>query len=305
MMNTTTVANNSCTVMAVNTTSPKLTFTEPYRTALITIYTIVLLVGTMGLTLMMNLLKSNIRSITTIAFLNLMVAHFLFLLTVPFRIYYYASTTWRLSHGFCKVVSAMIHIHMYMVFTIYTIVLTIRFLHFYKKTQRTEFYRRLHAVCASALIWSVLLPTILPTVLSHYGKMDKKKLNTTENQCFIFGDMLQIHYIYVLNMIVSIVIVVVSCIQTCIQAIILRTMILKYGPASRSQQDFWVQMKNLCFLLIMLTCLVPYHLFRFHYLKHNEELHEINEVFLAITALTCFDMLTFTGKGFCKVYCRT
>ncbi|XP_051970778.1 probable G-protein coupled receptor 141 [Xyrauchen texanus] len=304
MMDTATVAQNSYTETAVNNASSPKIF-PPYRIALITIYALVLLVGTTGLTLMTKLLKSNIRSITTIAFLNLMVAHFLFLLTVPFRIYYYAYNDWGLSPGFCKVVSAMIHIHMYMVFIIYTIILTIRFLHFYKKTQRTEFDRRLHAMCASALVWSVLLPIMLPAVVSHYGKMGGDNLTTTQNQCFKYGEVLEDNHIYILNMIVSIVIVVVSCIQACIQAFILLSIILKYGPASRSQQDFRVQMKNLCFVLIMLTCLVPYHLFRPFYMKCIETLQDINEVFLAITALTCFDMLTFTGKGLCHVHCRT
>ncbi|KAL0156664.1 hypothetical protein M9458_047910 [Cirrhinus mrigala] len=270
--------------------------TEPYRVALIIIYSVVLLVGITGLTVMISLLKTNIRSITTIAFLNLMVAHFIFLLTVPFRIYYYVVQTWDLSPGFCKLVSAMVHIHIYMVFTIYSILLTVRFLHFYKKTQRTEFYRRLHGLGASALVWCILIIIMLPLVLKQYGQ------NTSqEHRCFKFGELLQETYVYVLNMILSIFIIIVSCVQTCIQVIILRTMILKYGPASRSQQEFWVQIKNLSFVLIMLTCLVPYHLFRLQYINKAGDLHQINEVFLAITGLTCFDMLTFTGRSIYKV----
>ncbi|XP_051970052.1 probable G-protein coupled receptor 141 [Xyrauchen texanus] len=296
MYNTTVAVNTSYTEMPTTISSPQLN--APYKITLIIIYSIVLLVGIMGLTLMMSLLKTNIRSLTTIAFLNLMVAHFLFLLTVPFRIYYYVSETWGLHHGICKVVSAMIHIHMYMVFTIYAIILTFRFLHYYKKTQRTEFYRRLHAVCASAVMWSVLLLIMLPTVLSQYGSK-----NEDNAQCFKFEKELENKSIYALNMIVSITIVLVSFVQTCIQMIILHAMIQKYGPASRSQQEFLVQLKNLCFVLIMLTCLVPYQLFRLHYLKHVKDLNKINEVFLAITALTCFDMLTFTGRGVWRVCC--
>lgn len=269
---------------------------NPFNVALIVIYTVVLLVGITGLTVMISLLKTNIRSLTTIAFLNLMVAHFLFLLTVPFRLYYYASGTWKLGHGFCKLVSAMVHIHIYMVFTIYSILLTVRFLYFYKKTQRTEFYRRLHGLGASALVWLILLIIMLPIVLIQYGH------NPIQDTCFNFGNEIEKKiYVYALNMILSIFIITVSCIQTCIQVIILRSMILKYGPASRSQQEFWVQIKNLSFVLIMLTCLVPYHIFRLQYLKNTEDLRQINEVFLAITGLTCFDMLTFTGKNICKV----
>lgn len=304
-MTTNTTTTTTSTSLAVSSThsSHPVHLTEPYRIALIVIYSVVLLVGITGLGLMISLLKTNIRSLTTIAFLNLMVAHFLFLLTVPFRIYYFASQTWNLGPGMCKLVSAMVHIHIYMVFIIYTIILTLRFLQYYKKTQRTEFYRRLHALGASALVWFLLLLIMLPLVLSQYGgkSSESSDTNDTRTQCFKFQDVLKNNKpVYVLNMILSIFIIIVSGLQTCIQALILHVMIRKYGPASRSQQEFWVQIKNLIFVLILLTCLVPYHLFRLQYLNHTD-LHAINEVFLAITGLTCFDMLTFTGKNACQV----
>lgn len=299
--------NNSTSSLAVTSTSSTLEVHHlpvPYRIALIIIYSVVLLVGITGLFLMISLLKANIRSLTTIAFLNLMVAHFLFLLTVPFRIYYFASEKWDLGPGMCKLISAMVHIHICMVFTVYTIILTLRFLQYYKKTQRTEFYRRLHALGASALVWFLLLLIMLPLVQSQYGKppesSDKSNKTSNETQCFKFHNMLNTTPIYVLNMILSIFIISVSGLQTCIQAIILHAMIHKYGQACRSQQEFWVQIKNLIFVLILLTCLVPYHLFRLQYLNKTQDLHAINEVFLAITGLTCFDMLTFTGKNVCQ-----
>ncbi|XP_018955805.2 probable G-protein coupled receptor 141 [Cyprinus carpio] len=296
----TTVNYTTSPAVTTNPTSeaPSAHLTEPFRVALIIIYTAVLLVGITGLSVMISLLKTNIRSLTTIAFLNLMVAHFLFLLTVPFRIYYYVSQTWKLGHGFCKLVSAMVHIHIYMVFTIYSILLTVRFLHFYKKTQRTEFYRRLHGLGASALVWFILLIIMLPVVLKQYGH--------GQGQGEVLPVVLKQYghehgHEHGLGVFIYIFIITVSCLQTCIQVIILRSMILKYGPACRSQQEFWVQIKNLSFVLIMLTCLVPYHLFRLQYMNYTKELHQINEVFLAITGLTCFDMLTFTGKNIYKV----
>lgn len=298
-MNTTVATNISN--FTVTSRPPPTQFREPFRNTLITIYTIVLLLGSTGLILMLSILKTNVRSLTTTAFLNLMVAHFLFLLTVPFRIYYYVSQKWNLPHALCKMVSAMIHIHMYMVFMIYAIVLIVRFLQYYKKTNRTEFYRRLHALCASAGLWSILLVVLLPTVLSQYGHKDGSQWNNIQDQCFNFDDVLKNPNIYALNMILSIFIVVVSLVLTCIQTIVLCSLIRKHGATSRFQQEFWVQMKNVCFVFVMLICLVPYHLFRIHYLKAPKILHEINEVFLAITALTCCDILAFTGKGVCQV----
>ncbi|KAK2886370.1 hypothetical protein Q8A73_020316 [Channa argus] len=95
-----------------STTTPSNNSTKvSYGTVLLSVYSVVLLTGTISLSLMIHILKSNSTSITSIAVLNLIFAHFLFLFTVPFRIYYYASGDWNLGFWWCKVVSAMIHIH--------------------------------------------------------------------------------------------------------------------------------------------------------------------------------------------------
>ncbi|KAL1006609.1 hypothetical protein UPYG_G00074400 [Umbra pygmaea] len=114
---------------------------DTYNIALVFIYSLVLVIGFIGLGLMIHILKYNMRSVITIAMLNLSLAHLLFLLTVPFRIYYYYTNNWGLGHPLCRAISAMIHVHMYLVFVFYIVILIIRLLGFHSKKDSYEFYR--------------------------------------------------------------------------------------------------------------------------------------------------------------------
>ncbi|KAL6035691.1 hypothetical protein STEG23_008646, partial [Scotinomys teguina] len=71
------------------------------------------------------LVKMNSRSVTTMAVINLVVVHGLFLMTVPFRLAYLIKGTWTFGLPFCKFVSAMLHIHMYLTFLFYVVILVI------------------------------------------------------------------------------------------------------------------------------------------------------------------------------------
>ncbi|KAI5620051.1 putative G-protein coupled receptor 141 [Silurus asotus] len=268
---------------------------QGYNVALVFIYSVVLLVGSIGVTLMTSVLKSNLHSWTTITFFNLILVHVIFLLTIPFRLYYYVTNYWSLSMPFCKLVSGMIHIHMHVVFVIYVVILTIQFLQHFKKIGQIEFNRSLHAIGFSIGIWSILI-IICPVVLFHYGM----SANKNETKCFHFASELKSGLVFQCNIFLSVSTVIVSCIISCTLAAILYTMIKKHGASSWAQQEFWAQMKNVSLVLIILFCLAPYHLYRLYYLNNADNLQLENEVFLAITSLTCFDMmLVFTGKGIC------
>lgn len=267
-----------------------------HRVALIIIYTLVLLVGSLGVILMTGVLKSNLRSWTTITFFNLVLVHVIFLVTIPFRIYYYVSDSWNLTMDFCKLVSSMIHIHMHVVFVIYVIILSIHFLHYFKKTEQMEFYRGFHAVAFSVGIWSVVL-IVGPVILYHYGT----HVNGTDTKCFHFATELKNNSVYACNILLSVCTVIASCVVSCVLAAILYSMIRKHGASSRSQQEFWAQMKNVSLVLIILFCLAPYHMYRLYYLTKSDKLQHDNEVFLALTGLTCFDMvLVFARKALCQ-----
>uniref|UniRef100_A0A8C6SZN0 Si:dkey-94e7.1 n=1 Tax=Neogobius melanostomus TaxID=47308 RepID=A0A8C6SZN0_9GOBI len=280
--------------LSPNTTADKV---EKYHPALLGIYSVVFVSGLICFSLVMHVLKSSTTTITSIAVFNLIFTHFLFLLTIPFRIYYYSTNHWALGFNTCKVVSSMIHVHMYMSFIFYVIILISRIWSFYRKTEIMPSIQRLHALLVSAGVWVVVLVTFPCVVTFSYGKKvedNNSNRNHTMNQCFAFAEDIE-SAAKVLNYIVSTVIIVTTGVLTILQANILLVLYKRDGEKCTLQQDFSAQLKSLCFALIMVASLIPYHIFRFYYLE-NLELENINEVFLSLTTFNCLDMLTFLGR---------
>ncbi|XP_072556002.1 probable G-protein coupled receptor 141 [Paramormyrops kingsleyae] len=267
---------------------------EPYRIALVTIYTIVLVGGSVGICLMIGVLKSNLRTITTIAVANLLVVHSIFLLAVPFRIYYYMSDTWNLGLGFCKMVSLLIHGHMYIAFLFYAIVLGIRYHTFYAMVDEVQFYRKLHVVLASLVVWALGLLIGFPVI---YLIFESSK-SFTGIKCFNSGMKLKHSTkVVVLKYLSSVVIIGTVFTLTCCQGLILCRIFRQYGADTHVRQEFGAQKKNVCFLLVVILCFLPYHLFRFYYIGHSADFENENEVLLGLTALSCLDTLIFLGRN--------
>lgn len=273
---------------------------DEYHIVLLAIYSVVLLTGTISLGLMMHILKSSSTSITSVAVLNLIFAHFLFLVTVPFRIYYYASGDWMLGLGWCRVVSSMIHIHMYMSFFFYVIILITRLMAFYRKGVREAQFRWIHALLGSTVLWMVVLVVVPCVIYFSYGTDGPREGSSGGNatHCFTFGSNIKSTARYV-NYIVSGLIIVAAAVLTSLQANVLRILYKKHRQGCTSQQEFWAQLKSLFFALIMVVCFIPYHAFRMGYLQDISRLESINEVFLSLTTLNCLDMLTFLGNRPC------
>ncbi|KAM6908810.1 putative G-protein coupled receptor 141 [Lycodopsis pacificus] len=292
----TTQSTLSSAISSMMTTSSLPENPDEYHTVLLVIYSVVLVIGTVSLCLMMHIMKSSTASITSIAVFNLIFTHFVFLLTVPFRIYYYATHQWSLGRGCCKVVSGMIHIHMYMSFIFYVIILITRLMMFYHKVERVASLQKMHALVVSAVVWVVVL-VIVPCIMHFaYGKAKNQYHNST-TICFKFGSHIGPTG-KVFNYIISTVIIVVATVLTALQANALRVLYRKHREVCTSQQDFGAQLKSLCFALIMVVCFIPYHMFRLYYLEHVN-MQNINEVFLSLTTFNCLDVLTFLGRITC------
>lgn len=270
------------------------TLPDEYRISLVVLYVLVFIGGIIGVIMMSTTLMSNMRSITRVSVINLLVVHVIFLLTVPFRVYYYASTNWELSFIFCKLVSSMLHVHMYLSFIFYAIILCTRYLAYFQWRHRLEFYRDLHAVIASVTIWVIILAIVLPSTVIIYGSGTARN----NNQCFAFGIALNNTNVKVLNYIICVVVLLIWLVLASCQCYILWCVCRKHGKLSLAHQEFWAQIKSLCFVLIMLICFVPYQAFRIYYVcTYWQGFEKVNEVFLAVTAFSCFDMLLFAGSS--------
>lgn len=272
-----------------------------YDVILLVIYSVVLVIGTISLSVMMHFMRSGgTTSTTSITVLNLIFAHFIFLLTVPFRIYYYASNRWVLSFGWCKVVSGMIHIHMYMSFVLYVIILVTRLMMFHRKSGLLASPPRICAALVSVVVWILVFVMVTCIIYFSYGWDGKSSNNRNRktDKCFNFGNIIKLYK--EINYVISMLIILVSIVMAALQANVLWVLYRKHRQGITLQQDFGAQLNSLLFTLIVVFCFIPYHIFRLHYLEHVE-LENLNEVFLSLTTFICLDMLTFLGKRTCSI----
>ncbi|XP_037374093.1 probable G-protein coupled receptor 141 [Talpa occidentalis] len=279
--------NSSC--------SPILT---PHLTRL---YCAVLIGGLVGIiSISFLLVKMNTRSVTTTAVINLVVVHGVFLLTVPFRLTYLIKHSWMFGLPFCKFVSSMLHIHMYLTFLFYVVILVIRYLTFFKHKDKVEFYRKLHAVAASAGLWLLVIVIVVPLIFSQYGTKEVYD----EQDCFKFHKELTHVYVRVFNYMIVILVIAIAVILLVFQIFIIISMVRKLRHSFLSHQEFWAQLKNLFFIGVILICFLPYQFFRIYYLQVlalsktcNNDVSFYNEIFLSVTAISCFDLLLFVLGG--------
>ncbi|KAM8769941.1 putative G-protein coupled receptor 141 [Rhynchonycteris naso] len=265
------------------------------------LYGTVLIGGLVGvISILFLLVKMNTRSVTTMAVVNLVVVHSVFLLTVPFRVTYLVRRKWLFGLPFCKFVSAMLHIHMYLTFLFYLVILVIRYLIFFKRKDKVEFYRKLHAVAASAGLWLLVVVIVVPLVVSQYGSYDVY----SDEDCFKFHKELRRPYVQGINYLIVTLFVATAVVLLAFQTFIIMSMVRKIRHSLLSHQEFWAQLKNLFFIGVILTCFLPYQLFRIYYLytvAHsstcNNNVAFYNEIFLSVTAISCFDLLLFVLGG--------
>ncbi|XP_077592249.1 G protein-coupled receptor 141 [Stigmatopora nigra] len=288
--------NSTVTTPAQNKSMGKADFEEKeYHTLLTIIYTAVLIIGTASFSITLYFMKLRTSSSTSIAVINLIFAHLIFLLTVPFRIYYHVTGHWRIGMAFCKVVSSMVHIHMYISFGIYVVILITRLLVFYRNSEQLASPRRIYPQVASAVVWLIVLTIVTCIITLTYGNSNKERETVyNHQQCFKFGNDLN-HISRVINYVVSTLFITVAILLTGLQANVLWLLYRKHHQCCTVQQEFGAQQKSLNFALIMVVCFIPYHIFRLYYLQHPE-LQNLNEVFLSLTTFNCVDMLTFFGR---------
>ncbi|XP_063306733.1 probable G-protein coupled receptor 141 [Pelobates fuscus] len=268
---------------------------------LLAIYSVVFLGGFIGTLIMIFLIcRTNTRSVTITAVINLVVAHTVFLLTVPFRIAYIIQKKWIFTTIFCRLVSAMIHIHMYICFVFYLIMLGTRFVIFFQHKDKIEFYRILHSVATSAAVWIVILIIALPTFLV-YGQ---NSIPNLPDRCFYFHKELSSNIVIIMNYIIIAIMISVVCLLLTIQILIIVKVVKKIQGSVLVHQEFWAQLKSLFFILVMLFCFLPFHLFRIYYLKHTDSCSTYNEISLAVTALSCLDLSIFAIHTYFHKVCQ-
>uniref|UniRef100_A0A8C8SVT3 G-protein coupled receptors family 1 profile domain-containing protein n=1 Tax=Pelusios castaneus TaxID=367368 RepID=A0A8C8SVT3_9SAUR len=260
---------------------------ERMHLILIGLYSVILAGGIAGVIVMSRRLSQrNIQSVMTIIIINLMVVHSILLLSLPFRLAYYISYEWKFGWFTCKVFSGMIYAHMYITFIFYVVIIIIRLL-------RKEF-QRCYTTTWIVAVWFVVIVIISPIFLSFYGT----STNYNYSECFQFHRDIQQQGMVIANYcLIGIMGTTISALSIS-QLTVIFQLAMKYWPGMNSHVEFRAQMKSFFFILVILVCFIPHHVFRIYYIQHppqkdDNSLLLYNEIFLGFTALCCLDMLSF------------
>ncbi|NWY99316.1 GP141 protein, partial [Loxia curvirostra] len=253
---------------------------------LIVLYIINLAGSTLGVIMMsQQLLHRRSQSVMTIMINSLLVLHSFMLLSIPFRLSYYILGEWKFGRFACRLVSAIIYLHMYTTFAFYAAIIVARL--------RLEFRK----CCTAAWVgagWLLGALVVTPVLLSYYGT-SKTYLPC---ECFQFHRELQEAHMAIVNSCLVGVLVAVCAMLTRIQLTVVYRVAMKYWPDVNSHAEFRAQAKSLFFILVTLVCFMPHHVFRVYYIQNydldkDHKLLLYNEVFLALATMCCLDMLCF------------
>ncbi|NXT46099.1 GP141 protein, partial [Pluvianellus socialis] len=257
------------------------------RTVLIALYILNLAGGTLGVIMMSRQLSQRrSQSVMTIIIISLLVLHAFMLLSIPFRLSYYILQEWKFGRFACKLVSAIIYLHMYTTFAFYVAIIIIRLL-------RLEL-RKCYTTTWVAAIWLVGALVITPVFLSYYGTFKPYQ----SSECFQFHKQIQEVPVVIANYCLAGILVAVCAVLTVIQLSVMYRLAVKYWPDINSHVEFRAQAKSFFFILVTLVCFMPHHVFRIYYIQncHLDQDHKLlpyNEIFLALTTMCCLDMLCF------------
>ncbi|XP_068009057.1 probable G-protein coupled receptor 141 [Melanerpes formicivorus] len=283
------MCNSSLTQQSLSSNETLQDTSEGLRTILIALYLINLAGGTLGVVLMSHqLFQRRSQSVMTIIISSLLVLHILLLLSIPFRLSYYILGEWRFGWLACQLTSAIIYIHMYITFTFYVAIISIRLL-------RLEFQKCCIAAWVAA-VWLLGALVITPVFLSYYGASNSYH----SCQCFQFHKEMEKVAMVTINYCLVGVLMSVCAVLTAVQLSVICRLAVKYWPDINSHVEFRAQAKSSFFILVTLVCFIPHHVFRVYYIQnlHLDKDHKLlpyNEIFLALTTMCCLDMLCFTA----------
>ncbi|XP_065609338.1 probable G-protein coupled receptor 141 [Cyrtonyx montezumae] len=281
MPNSSLTQENHSSIRTVLDTSDRL------HSILIILYSIDLAGGTLGVIVMSHqLFRRRSQSVMIIIIINLLVLHTFLLLTIPFRLSYYILQEWKFGTFTCKLVSAIIYLHMYTTFTFYVAIIIIRLF-------QLEFNKCCATIWVTA-VWMLGVLVIAPVFLSYYGTSRAYP----SSQCFQFQQEMEERPMVVVNYCLVGVLLAVCGLLTTIQLSVMCRLTVKYWPDINSHVEFRAQAKSFFFTLVTIVCFMPHHVFRVYYIQnfHLDKDHKLltyNEIFLALTTMCCLDMLCF------------
>ncbi|XP_078725092.1 putative G-protein coupled receptor 34 [Lampetra fluviatilis] len=264
----------------------------------------------------------DLKSAPAVFGLNLMAAHAVLLLSLPFRIVHYArQRSWPFGAGFCSAVSALLYVHMYVSVLLFVCLCVYRFVQLWRRhgdsgaggggggnVARAVLRAYTLPVCALAWVFSLALAT--PVYLEIIGTNTTRDAARKESACFEYSGRVEEPYVLRVNVALT-ALYAIACVAFVVGFCLLGRR-LRRGAGGRrpgTPGAASVEMRALLKLLWMfaafVVCYGPYHATRLPYVAAQANAsgagcdgrhrwYMLNEMCLQVTALsTCLDPLVF------------
>ncbi|XP_060640816.2 lysophosphatidic acid receptor 6 [Anolis sagrei] len=204
----------------------------------------------------------KVRNETTTYMLNLAISDLLFVFTLPFRVYYFASKDWPFGDVLCKISVTLFYINMYGSIFFLTSISVDRFLAivypFRSKTIRTK----RNAKIACIAIWTIVIVGSIPASLFQSTNSHVNTKGQTHNACFEnFSEATWKTYISRIVIFIEIVGFFIPLILnvTC-STLVLRTLNKPLTLSRNTLSKKKVLRMIFVHLLIFCFCFVPYNI---------------------------------------------
>ncbi|TSR87331.1 P2Y purinoceptor 2 [Bagarius yarrelli] len=290
-------------------TSLKCNLTEDFNLLLPVTYSLVLVVGLLlNLTAMYAIVfRLKHWSPNTIYMINLTVCDTLYILTLPFLIYYHLTEKhWPFSEAFCKLIRFLFYTNLYGSILFLTCINVHRFIVICHPVRSMGWVNPRRARYVSVLVWVVVLVFQAPVLyFSQLKKMNYVCTDTTTSDLF--------HYFLPYSSAISVFFFLIPFVLVIVcNSLMVRTLIQPStvgGAISQRSKQKSVKM-IIIVLLVFIICFVPFHLTRsvnhiFRHLKVNCKLLDGSRIAYKISRPlasinSCIDPILYfmAGQGF-------
>ncbi|KAB5575056.1 hypothetical protein PHYPO_G00216410 [Pangasianodon hypophthalmus] len=286
----------------------KCNFTKDFNLLLPVTYSLVLVVGLLlNLTALYAILfRIKNWSPNTIYMINLIVCDTLYILTLPFLIYYYSvEKNWPFTEAFCKLIRFLFYTNLYGSILFLSCINVHRFIVICHPVRSMGWINARRARYVSVLVWVIVLIFQAPVLYFARSKNGTTCTDTTTDELFEYF-LSYSSFISVIFFLIPFVLVML-CNSLMVHKLIQPSTVR--GAISQRSRQKSVRMIVIV-LLVFIVCFVPFHLTRslhyfFRHLKVNCKLLEGSRIAYKIsrplvTINSCIDPILYfmAGQGF-------
>uniref|UniRef100_A0A3B4ZYE1 Oxoglutarate receptor 1 n=1 Tax=Stegastes partitus TaxID=144197 RepID=A0A3B4ZYE1_9TELE len=222
-------------------------------------YSIIFIVGLLGNLTSISIYVTKLRpwKSSTILMVNLALADLLYVLSLPFLVYYYTNEeSWLLGDFLCRFVRAGFHFNLYGSILFLTCLAVFRYVVVMKPLRAAQVQQKFWGVAACSAVWIVAAVEVTPMLTMISLEVRDNKTSCSDFASTISDDGMQWYgwLLTALGFLLPLVVVFMCCVGIVRQ--------LGKGPNISSPSRMRARRVTVLILVVFVLCFLPYHILR-------------------------------------------